>query len=547
MIERKSMIRNKRDIMNFLKEGYGGVNKKEYTYEEFENISNYYRMKAKEKEGEGFVDEGTWNDVDMDDVYLQINNTNSSIGQEYLYYILRKTDVSEEELKERDRVAEYFDGNEKERLLVGSEIYKMGYAYRISLSDYLGNLKKAPQFSNFLHYLAMILFVCSILFCVFVDAAIGVGLVILCAAISVISYYKCKSQVEAYFSCVKYIIKMVGCAKNICKLNIDGIKEYNQRLKKDIDVLDPLLKGADIISDSRKVDGSLAEVLLDYVRMLTHIDLIKFNNIKKKIGSKTDVMYSMYETLGFLEAMIAVASYRKQLPYYSKPKFRNGFVSLDIEDAFHPLINNPVANSITTRKSVLITGSNASGKSTFLKTVGINAILSQTIYTSISHSYSAPQFEIYSSIALNDNLSGGESYYMVEIKSLKRILNKADTSKRPVLCFVDEVLRGTNTIERIAASSQILKSFATKHVLCFAATHDIELTKILSNYYDNYHFREEVGDKDITFSYIIHKGAATTRNAIKLLGMIGYDKSIIKASEESAAGFVANNEWEVLE
>ena len=106
MIERKSMIRNKRDIMNFLKEGYGGVNKKEYTYEEFENISNYYSMKAKEKDGDGFVDEGTWNDVDMDDVYLQINNTNSSIGQEYLYYILRKTDVSEEELKERDRVAD---------------------------------------------------------------------------------------------------------------------------------------------------------------------------------------------------------------------------------------------------------------------------------------------------------------------------------------------------------------------------------------------------------------------------------------------------------
>ena len=81
-----------------------------------------------------------------------------------------------------------------------------------------------------------------------------------------------------------------------------------------------------------------------------------------------------------------------------------------------------------------------------------------------------------------------------------------------MLCFVDEVLRGTNTIERIAASSQILKSFATKHVLCFAATHDIELTKILLNYYDNYHFREEVGDKDITFSYIIHKGAYKKRH-----------------------------------
>ena len=83
-----------------------------------------------------------------------------------------------------------------------------------------------------------------------------------------------------------------------------------------------------------------------------------------------------------------------------------------------------------------------------------------------------------------------------------------------VLCFVDEVLRGTNTVERIAASTQILKSLCHPGVLCFAATHDIELTELLQKDFDNYHFEEDIRDGDIFFNYRIKEGRATTRNAI---------------------------------
>lgn len=92
-------------------------------------------------------------------------------------------------------------------------------------------------------------------------------------------------------------------------------------------------------------------------------------------------------------------------------------------------------------------------------------------------------------MSLRDNLTNNESYYIVEIKSIKRILDSIN-DEIPTLCFVDEVLRGTNTIERIAASSHILKSLTDKNALCFAATHDIELTNILENIYSNYHLRK---------------------------------------------------------
>ena len=90
------------------------------------------------------------------------------------------------------------------------------------------------------------------------------------------------------------------------------------------------------------------------------------------------------------------------------------------------------------------------------------------------------------------DLESGESYYIVEIGALKRILDVTAVKTPPVLCFVDEVLRGTNTVERIAASTQILKSLSRENVTCFAATHDIELTRLLQEEYDNYHFEEQV-------------------------------------------------------
>lgn len=132
---------------------------------------------------------------------------------------------------------------------------------------------------------------------------------------------------------------------------------------------------------------------------------------------------------------------------------------------------------------------------------------------------------------------------MVEIKAIKRILDLCKEEGAPVLCFVDEVLRGTNTVERIAASSQILLSLSGNNCMCFAATHDIELTHLLEEIYRNYHFTEEIQKDDISFTYKIIEGRAASRNAIRLLGIMGYDSSIIQKAEKMAADFSAAGVW----
>ena len=150
--------------------------------------------------------------------------------------------------------------------------------------------------------------------------------------------------------------------------------------------------------------------------------------------------------------------------------------------------------------------------------------------------------KVMTSMALRDDLEGGESYYIVEIKSLQRILRECE-KQEPVLCIVDEVLRGTNTIERIAASSRILRSLAAPNVLPLAATHDIELSYILEDCYDNYHFEEEIRDNDVIFNYQLKEGRATTRNAIRLLELIGYDPKIVRDAREAARRFEETGVW----
>ena len=292
--------------------------------------------------------------------------------------------------------------------------------------------------------------------------------------------------------------------------------------------------------------------MIDYLRMFLYLDLIQFNRTLSELRSHLTEVDELVTITGQMETAIVIGSYRAYLgdgwcvPEFVTENSKKAF--LQIRDAVHPLLTDPVANSINAQKSVLLTGSNASGKSTFLRTVGVCALLAQTIHTCPAKEYRAPLFYIYSSMSLKDDVQSGNSYYMAEVKSIKRILDQvqeAGKEQMKVLCFVDEVLRGTNTVERISASTQILRMLARESVVCFAATHDGELTQLLQSVYDNYHFEEKMEQDDILFPYQLIKGPATTRNAIALLRILGYDPEIVSQAEEMAKRFLDSGEWSV--
>ena len=531
--------RKNENLEKQIKESWGKKNKREYTHNEYERIRKYFDAKC----GQFSIDDITWNDLGMDNVFMDMNNTMSSVGEENLYRILRDITFDSKELQKRDRIADYFIKHNDEGIKIEKIFSKIGRSKSISLYEFIHRLGEVKCENGIRHFIHPVLIIISLI-SFFASPEIGIAALILSITVNVIAYYRYKGEIENYFVCFKYLISMVDGAGEIAELNIAGIEEYNNDLKYIFDRLKPVFKCVGLLT-TNSMGGSIGEIIMDYVRIITHVDIIAFNSMVKNVKKNQENIDLLYEKLGQVEAYYAIGSYRAFLRnntgYYCKPEFTKTR-ELHGVSVYHPLINNPVANSVYTKKGVLLTGSNASGKSTFLKTIAINGILAQSVYTCTAEKFLMNNCLIMSSMALKDNLENNESYYIVEIKSLKRILDKKQQNVN-ILCFVDEVLRGTNTVERIAASSEILKSLDADNIICFAATHDIELTHILENIYNNFHFREEVKDNDIIFDYKLNEGRAVTRNAIKLLGIMGYENKIIQSAENLAIKFLETGNW----
>ena len=134
-------------------------------------------------------------------------------------------------------------------------------------------------------------------------------------------------------------------------------------------------------------------------------------------------------------------------------------------------------------------------------------------------------------MAVRDNVASGDSYYIREIKYLKRII-QAQNDEKTVLCIIDEILRGTNTQERLAASAAIMKYLHKRNCIAIVATHDIELTEMLKNYYNNYHFTEHIENHEISFEYKIHPGPTVSKNALKLLAYMDFPAEILEKAEQ---------------
>jgi len=518
------------------------------------------------RHNEGFViDDITWNDLEMDRIFGKMDTTLSSAGQEYLYYLLRTPVFCVEELAKREQMICFFTEEELERVSLQMLFGQLGKTGKYSIYDYIGFLGNLGQRKNLPHILGDLLLLPAIGLLV-INGPMGMLTLLLVIGFNIAAYLKDKRQIEPYLISFKYVFRALDAAQKLAEMPQEKIQHH---LAEEIRQIKALLKCFSGLKRSGHFGmramggdgGNPMEILIDYVNMIFHVDLIAFNLMKKQLEQHEEDIDRLLGILGKIEALIAAASYRASLEQHCVPVLgeecisgKNSNVNADgtqntalyvnAEQIYHPLLKDPVKNDISVRRGVLLTGSNASGKSTFLKAIAINGIFAQTIHTCAAASYHSSFFRVMSSMALRDDLSQSESYYIVEIRSLKRILDSIKQSGAPVLCFVDEVLRGTNTVERIAASTQILKSLCAGNVLCFAATHDIELTELLETYYENYHFREQIIEGDIIFSYKLYNGRAQTRNAIRLLEIMGYEEQIIKEADWLAAYFLENGSWQ---
>jgi DNA mismatch repair ATPase MutS len=272
--------------------------------------------------------------------------------------------------------------------------------------------------------------------------------------------------------------------------------------------------------------ASLFFIILELIKGAFLLEPILFYSALTSIDRNKKSFRNFFETIGVIDAAISTASFRHSINSYSKPEFHNDSESITINGLYHPLIENCIENDISlSDKSVLITGSNMAGKSTFIRAVGINVIMAQALYTSLSTEYRAPFAKVVSSINMSDDILSGKSYYQKEIESIKRIITE---SEKEVKCIfiIDELFKGTNSFDRIALARSVLEFLSARNSV-FVSTHDIELARLLYNQFDLYYFKDNITDGQMTFDYKLNKGIPQKSNAIKLIELNEYPSIII--------------------
>ena len=470
------------------------------------------------------VDDITWNDLDMDNVFAKINYTVTTPGEECLYSWLKNPLDNKKELKQRIDFINRFNNNK-------NILHKL----RMNLSkikDCRYNFRETIKNNFLINYIMLVFFIilstsnlAIVVYSIIKKDLLLIPILILIFPVNLFVHYKFNMKYGEQLDALNYTLRLVSFSIGNKKILEQINPELANRLGKINNLLKDIAKKGTVIF---RIEG--LDVFADYINIAFLIKEINFLIISNKIHKHKKEIIEIYELIGKLDCTLSIIKYRSELCYYCEPIIDDNIEEIHITDMYHPLINNPISNSITIDKAVVITGSNMSGKSSFLRTIGLNALFVQSICTSLSREHKTRFYRLITSISLNDDIQKNKSYFLMEAEAIKRMVSLKD-DKYPSILLIDEIFKGTNPVERLAASMEILNELALGNTKVFVATHDLQILSELERY-EYYYFTENVTKESLEFDYKIRRGVTTTRNAIKILEFINYPDEIISKINE---------------
>ena len=237
-----------------------------------------------------------------------------------------------------------------------------------------------------------------------------------------------------------------------------------------------------------------------------------------------------FNMLAQFEALSSLATLSFNHPEWYFPVFKESHFFMQGKQIGHPLINvsKRVNNDILINESgeiMLITGSNMAGKSTYLRSIGINVVLAMAGAPVCAESFTLSPVQIISSMRISDNLEESTSTFYAELKKLKTVIDLVNEGAK-VFILLDEILRGTNSLDRHTGSVALLKQLIKKHAAGIIATHDVELAQLKETYPANilnYHFDAQVSNNELYFDYKLKTGVCESLNASILMKKIGIE------------------------
>jgi len=528
--ERRSRMRRVRRRM---RERYGEMPElKERNYEHIMVHWNEIREQIPDDEQ---VDDITWNDLEMDKVFERISNGNSFIGEQILYSRLHQLPRDRELLAAFEQKVAWMDSHEDERVDIEFALWKMGkHEVNYYAPMFFNNINDQKIDNIWLYRILQgSLFLLIILAVILRGPFIAAALVNF--LINIMLYAAMKARYELQLVSVAVIAGVIKFSSRLRKNGSCPAALMSEPVKQGLKALEPIAGKAVLLQQKKQSvnSGDAFGILQDYLIGATLWDFIQYDKIIRGLSKYEQEFHAVYTFAGEIDMAITVGSFRRSTPGFCIPEFAAG-KQLVMEAVYHPLVKDPVKNSLHMGRNLILTGSNASGKSTFIKAAAVNTILAGSIHTCLADRMVIPDARVITSMSMRDDVVGGESYFITEIKYLKRIV-EASSGGRMVICMIDEILRGTNTRERIAASEAVLKYLNQKNCLVMVATHDLELTKKFEEQCDLYHFSEKLGEQDISFDYRIKDGVSRTSNAIDLLEFVDFPAAVVAEARQLSA------------
>jgi len=316
------------------------------------------------------------------------------------------------------------------------------------------------------------------------------------------------------------------------------------RLEEAIAPLAGLLRTTGWLAVETDAPDELSRLFYEYVDLLFLLDVNALPFSLDLLSKRRASLRDLFDAVGEVDGALSTAAFRESLPFWCRPALVAAGGGLRTSDAYHPLLDAPVPNSLVLEgPSLLVTGSNTSRKTTFLKTLGVNALLARTLATCAARSREAPPYEVVAAMGSRDSLTEGTSCYLAEVRRVGALL-EASVEAAPGLFRLDGLFRGTNTVERIAAGKVVLDRLATSPHLVAVTSHDLELMPLQHGTYVPYHVGEEVAGGELSFDYRLRPGPSSTRDAIALLEWAGYPPGVVADALGSVEALLAGGRFD---
>lgn len=515
---------NKKKLKNQLKQQWSKPIERK---RDFELISRFHINKVK---GNSYqtISAQVRNDLNFEEVFKVVDRTSSRIGQQFLYHKLNRIENDDQKLKQFDKLVSFFQDNEDIRCETQLKLQQHSNKNASYICDFFQKEMLEKPKHQLLSYFSTILIILALITLPF--SRFSPRLLLFLIPFNIIFHYKNKWKTSLYLQSFPYLHLLMNSARKLT--NLPTTEKQKQEVKSSLAELSKLKKYLNYFQLEALVNNgnellmvfwAIREIFssifsLEAILLFRTLDLIKQDS--KEIET-------LFNYVGEIDSALSIASYRDGLTQYCQPQLTLPTKQIHTEELRHPLLPDCIPNNIfIDKKGILITGSNMSGKTTFLRSMALNVIFAQTIYTCLAKEFVLPPLKIYSTISLADDIMLGKSLYMEEVHTLQTLLTETDKPEQ-CLFILDELFKGTNTIERIAANKSVLSYLNRAKNIVLVSSHDIELIEYLKDEYDLYHFAENIVDEKIFFDHKIKLGPFTTRNAIKILEINNYPLEVI--------------------